>query len=1180
MSEKEHRDEDEEISIDFSKVTNFFKGKKKAEDIDKKADKVEAKIEKQIAKEEEKIEDLKEAEEQVEEIKEQAAEQLKKEDKKADKIKEKAVKKIEKVEKKLTEEKEDEDEVSIDFSKITNLFKGNNKSRSQKDKKEESDEEDLSIDFGKVKDMFSAKSLKEHNKTIIFMLILIPLLLSIFLRVQPAYLPITDSWAENNVVNFYKNQIKAEIDQKYPNLPDANKAAMIDEKFAEFEKANKAQIEEQVKQSSAYFKSHFQDDKGQTYLLAIDPYFWLLHSENILERGHVGDELRDGKPYDTHMLAPIGRVIPGDVFNSYFEAYLFKIMHIFFGDLYLMKLAFYVPVLLSALCVIPAFFIARKIGGNVAGFFSSMLIAVHPSFLTRTVGGFADTDAYNILFPLIITWFVIESIDAKDNRWKVLLGTIAGFLVGMYSFSWGGWWHIFLFMIASLGLYMIYHAADKITKVKKSISELWDVQQIKTGLIVLGVFLISSGIFTSLFTDSGNFARSFMSPLGFSQIKDVATQKIWPNVLTTVAEQNETSFDQTILSLGGNLLLAIAIIGVILTMFRKDKNGNREVRYAIILTIWFVATLYATTKGIRWTLLVVPAFSIAFGAAAGIISQYASKWASKGLDLNETVSKIAIVLLFGLLLIAPIKMGYATALNEIPSFNDAWYDSLTKIKQNSEPNAIITSWWDFGHWFKAMADRPVTFDGTSQDTPQAHWVGKSLQTDDEDLAMGILRMLDCGANNAFDIMFNATKNNTDRSIEILYEILVLDKEAAIEKLESYGISKKDIDSIIRNTYCNPPEAFYITSEDMVGKAGVWGHFGLWDFKKATIFYRAKRGIKSISEIAEEINESEDKTEQLYYEAKALSGSREVNDWIASWPGYVSGVTGCKKTDNKLDCVSAVRGGGQIRVLVDTDTWEAEIPTPQGTMYPDILVYANKTGVYQKKYIKNNIGISVAIIPQGLGYSSLWMSSELAMSMFTRLFYFKGHGLKHFDLFHDQTDITGLNIKTWKVDWEGADANIMQDIIQQEDSKIEVRASHILVSTKEEAEEIKGFLDEGEDFADLAKNRSLDTGSAQTGGDLGWFKRGVMIPEFENSAFSMKIGEVSDIIQTQFGYHIIKLTGRKNIDEEKEGATALPKEETGNYPANTSDESENLGDSSVQGDQGLDDEEDGAVVIVS
>ncbi len=86
---------------------------------------------------------------------------------------------------------------------------------------------------------------------------------------------------------------------------------------------------------------------------------------------------------------------------------------------------------------------------------------------------------------------------------------------------------------------------------------------------------------------------------------------------------------------------------------------------------------------------------------------------------------------------------------------------------------------------------------------------------------------------------------------------------------------------------------------------------------------------------------------------------------------------------------------------------------------------------------------------------------------------------------------------------------------------EFSASHILVDTEEKAKELKSEIDGGKDFAEVAKENSSD-GSAANGGDLGWFGLGQMVPEFETQVTTMEVGQVSDPVKTQFGWHIIKL----------------------------------------------------------
>lgn len=94
----------------------------------------------------------------------------------------------------------------------------------------------------------------------------------------------------------------------------------------------------------------------------------------------------------------------------------------------------------------------------------------------------------------------------------------------------------------------------------------------------------------------------------------------------------------------------------------------------------------------------------------------------------------------------------------------------------------------------------------------------------------------------------------------------------------------------------------------------------------------------------------------------------------------------------------------------------------------------------------------------------------------------------------------------------------------------VKASHILVETEEKAKEIKKKLAEGADFAELARSESTDPMSAAEGGDLGFFARGRMVPEFEKAAFAMSPGQTSAPVKSEYGYHIIRVTDRKDAHE--------------------------------------------------
>lgn len=143
------------------------------------------------------------------------------------------------------------------------------------------------------------------------------------------------------------------------------------------------------------------------------------------------------------------------------------------------------------------------------------------------------------------------------------------------------------------------------------------------------------------------------------------------------------------------------------------------------------------------------------------------------------------------------------------------------------------------------------------------------------------------------------------------------------------------------------------------------------------------------------------------------------------------------------------------------------------------------------------------------------------------------------------DISIQNYKAkFDKDTKVSDEEMKKYYEENKDKYIEdkVKASHILISTvdektkkpvsdekkkeaKKKAEEIYKKVKAGDDFTKLAKEYSADEYSAVNGGDLGFFERGKMVPEFEKVAFSLEKGKISEIVETQFGYHIIKVTDK-------------------------------------------------------
>ena len=105
--------------------------------------------------------------------------------------------------------------------------------------------------------------------------------------------------------------------------------------------------------------------------------------------------------------------------------------------------------------------------------------------------------------------------------------------------------------------------------------------------------------------------------------------------------------------------------------------------------------------------------------------------------------------------------------------------------------------------------------------------------------------------------------------------------------------------------------------------------------------------------------------------------------------------------------------------------------------------------------------------------------------------------------------------------------LYDDHVQQLKPEEEVKARHILVESEEKAKEIFDKIAQGADFAQMAKEFSRDPGTKDDGGSLGYFTRGQMVPQFEEAAFKLSRGDISQPVQTQFGWHLVQLEDRRN-----------------------------------------------------
>jgi hypothetical protein len=215
---------------------------------------------------------------------------------------------------------------------------------------------------------------------------------------------------------------------------------------------------------------------------------------------------------------------------------------------------------------------------------------------------------------------------------------------------------------------------------------------------------------------------------------------------------------------------------------------------------------------------------------------------------------------------------------------------------------------------------------------------------------------------------------------------------------------------------------------MIGKSGVWAHFGSWNFDRGLIYNTLKKKEysndldKSVEFLQNRFNYSKEEAENMFYEVQSITTSDQANSWIAPWPGY-AGAVGCSKNEDILMCDNGF--------IINLTSKESFAQSQQGILHPKAISFPTNDDLIVKEYneslitLQNGRSLGFALIRNGDSYQLLQMDSDLTASMFTRLYYQDGIGLKHFKKFSDEKSVFGGRIVVWKVDWEGKEKNIIE-----------------------------------------------------------------------------------------------------------------------------------------------------------
>jgi hypothetical protein len=777
------------------------------------------------------------------------------------------------------------------------------------------------------------------------------------------------------------------------------------------------------------------DGNDHPLLGGFDSYYWLRLARNVLEHGSACDERRDGRCWDSYARAPAGRpnLFPHSI-HVYAIAAAHRVLTFFRPGYPLSASSFWVPVIVGALGVLPAFALGWRLGGTAGALAASVIVGLNPVVLQRSIG--SDNDIWNVVLPLLMAWLLVRAAESssafRGARWVMAASAV----VAIHAATWSGWVLGYDVVLAAL----LFNLAHDLLWPR--IDETGEVQSgWRRTAVLAATFVVASSVL--IWTMADHAAVLAFSPL--SQLHLIARSfvsevsggaaSIWPDVLSgdfaaNIAELKPTSLG-SIAGYVGGWPFFIAGIGGLATMWAGEGTPNRFLK--VLVTVWFVATFALAFEGYRFVMLFAAPFGLALAAAAATLERAISQWLSR--RAGPSVAAPASLALIAIALAWPAHQGYAAARTYLPDIDSAWRDTFEDIRQNSPPDAIVDIWWDFGYWSEFIAERRTIADGGSLRSHIPYWTAKAMLAPDEREAAGLLRMLNCGSDPSPGENVQGAYGKLRRyglgeiaAADAITAISALDRADADSYLARDGLALAARTDVLQSSHCTPPESYLVLS-DNVAAAPSFHTTGSWDLRHA---YARRLALamprdEAVRDLVEHFGYDRAAAGALLDEAAGARGER-LENFLSPREAYVTpGWIPCRAAgDGSLVCRAApttLEDGSELRGIKVKPGAPAEVklavvregsPTVAfASVGTTIVAGADRLDTTRDPGAQYP-GIAVMFDPHGgrvLAGSAVLMESTLTQILFLDGRYGK--------LFHKQGERVGYGgnrVTSWRIGW--------------------------------------------------------------------------------------------------------------------------------------------------------------------
>jgi asparagine N-glycosylation enzyme membrane subunit Stt3 len=538
--------------------------------------------------------------------------------------------------------------------------------------------------------------------------------------------------------------------------------------------------------------------------------------------------------------------------------------------------AMLVPVIVGALGVLPAFALGRRLAGDAGGLCAAIVAGTNPTFLGRSIGG--DDDVWNVVLPLAVVWAVAAALRARRPIACVAFAALAAGLQTVHAVSWRGALVTWGVVVGALALDIAVSAARALTPRHRAAA----MDALRRASLALVVFCLASLGLAVVRGDAGAFLRvplDAVTALVGPGHAPAPSGEHWPDTLATVSELSHSGLTGIANSVGGALfcfvgwlgllllvlprrswrpahfavliagtllyrgllaapemsrpvllgLVALPLVAALVVSIGEDDDEERGAR--LLVVVWFLATFLLAWAWVRFTILLVVPFALAFGVALGRLTSWIEQAVAGPWRPAARVAGWFVVLA---VLVTPLRNGLATADGYLPRMQDAWWDGLTRLRGEAPEDAVVVAWWDWGYFVEYVAERRSVADGSTLLTHAPHWIARALLAQDERESAGLLRILACGSDatpqpeGARGAWGKLVAHGIDGGTahDLVIALASLDRAAAAERLRAAGLDAAAVEDVLASTHCTPPPTYVVVSSTQAA-ATTWTVLGSW-----------------------------------------------------------------------------------------------------------------------------------------------------------------------------------------------------------------------------------------------------------------------------------------------------------------------------------------------------------------